>query len=339
MSSNYQIQTNSLTVGSKIYVEGITTYSRLAKHIEGEELQKDMARKQQMGMNPITKPYTTISIKDAKIRPQNPAALSKEEMYVQERFYMKQETDPNTKTPTGNTYIYTVNSKSPFLPNVSQYDSETNVAKQVDLNGQELDTGLKVILCLSVYQPKNFSNKGIGLDGIIVMDPIRFYAASNNDLSALGITYQPLPGDEARAAVTPHADNTANQATATPPVAAVAPAPAMQPNTPVQPVTTAPTPVGGTPQIQQPVAQTPVQPATPNPLQNAMNAPVMGDPETPWICSSCGTTNVANQKFCGNCGNQKPAANAVNNPYAQNVNPVQPTSGIVYEPNPTDRNY
>ena len=135
MSSNYQISTNSLTVGAKIFVEGITTYSRLAKHIEGDELQKDMARKQQMGMNPITRPYTTISIRDAKIRPQNPANLSVEEMYVQERFYMKQDVDPNTKVPTGNTYIYTVNNKSPFLPNIS---AEITLKKSTSMLGMIL---------------------------------------------------------------------------------------------------------------------------------------------------------------------------------------------------------
>lgn len=334
--NNYQINVNSLTVGTKIYVEGITTYSRLAKLIEGEELQKDILRKQERRMNPITKPYTTISIKDAKICPKNASALTLEEQYVQERFYQKTGTDPNTNQPTIGTYIYTVNSKSPYLPTVSQYNAENNYAEQVNLDGKELDTGLKVILCLSVYQPKNYSNKGIGLDGVIVMDPIRYYTANNNDLSALGLTYKPLPGDEARAAVTPHATNTTTQAEPQ----NNGPAPAMQPSTPMPPVqqtqqvtASAPTPVGGTPQVQQQVPT--------NPIQNNMNAPVeMGDPETPWICPSCGTTNTATQKFCGSCGNQKQANNnAVNNPYAQNVNPVQPTQGIVYEPNPTDRNY
>ena len=108
MNNNYKIQANQLTVNAKIYVEGITTYSHLAKRIEGEELEKDKKRKQQRGMVIIDKPYTTISIEDAKIRPQNPAALSLEEQYVQERFYMKSKIDAATNTPVGNTYVYNI---------------------------------------------------------------------------------------------------------------------------------------------------------------------------------------------------------------------------------------
>lgn len=340
--NNYKFQTNQLSVGAKVFIEGRTAFSRLAKHIDGDELQKDIANKQHRGMTPITKPYTTITIKDAKIRPQNPAGvLTIEEQYVQERFYTKQEVNPANNMPVGTTLCYTVNNKSPYLPTISQFKPESNVAEQIDLNGQELDTGLHVIICLSVYQPKNFSNKGLGLDGIIVMEPIRYYTTANNDLSALGITYKPLPTDAAKAAATPN-PVTAQPAT-TPAPSVQAPAPAMQPSTPmpamqpqqrpvptqIPPIQTA-TPVGGTPQMQ---------PTAPNPMMNAMNPPVMGEPATPWVCPSCGTTNPAGQKFCGCCGSSKPSGTAVNNPYALHVNPAQPQTGIVYEPNPTDRNY
>ena len=366
MNNNYKIQANQLTVNAKIYVEGITTYSRLAKRIEGEELEKDKKRKQQRGMVIIDKPYTTISIEDAKIRPQNPAALSLEEQYVQERFYMKSKIDAATNTPVGNTYVYNINNKSPFLPPVSQFDPTTKVAQQVNSNGKELATGLKVLLCLSVYQSKTWGGKGISLDGVIVMEPIRYYTSSAQDYSALGITYVGLPEEEAKEAAMPEHQETAQAQTSAPtaPVGnAFASAQQAQPEhqetaqaqtsaptapvgnafasaqqaQPAAPIANGPTPVGGTVQMQTPV--TPTAPA--NNFANSMNAPVppTTDPETPWICPSCQTTNPASMKFCGNCGSPKAAVNN-GNPYANNAGTAAAaTPGIVYEPNPTDRNY
>lgn len=342
MNNNYKIQTNQLAVNAKIYVEGVTTYSRLGKHIEGEELEKDKKRKQQRGMVIIDKPYTTISIEDAKIRPQNPAALSLEEQYVQERFYMKSKMDAATNTPIGNTYVYNINNKSPYLPPVSQFDPATKVAQQVNLNGNELATGLKVLLCLSVYQSKTWGGKGISLDGVIVMEPIRYYASSTQDYSALGITYVGLPEDEAREAAMPeHQEAAQTPAQASAPTAPVGNAFASAQQTPpATPIANGPTPVGGTVQPQTPVA--PVTPTAPaNNFANNMNAPVppTTDPETPWICPSCQTTNPASMKFCGNCGSPKAAVNN-GNPYANNAGTAAAAApGIVYEPNPTDRNY
>lgn len=349
MNNNYKIQTNQLTVSAKIYVEGVTTYSRLAKHIEGEELEKDKKRKQQRGMVIIDKPYTTISIEDAKIRPQNPAALSLEEQYVQERFYMKSKMDAATNTPVGNTYVYNINNKSPYLPPVSQFDPATKVAKQVNLNGNELATGLKVLLCLSVYQSKTWGGKGISLDGVIVMEPIRYYTSSAQDYSALGITYVGLPEDEAREAAMPeHQEAAQTPAQASAPTAPVGNAFASaQQAQPAAPIANRPTPVGGTVQTQTPAA--PVTPTAPvnqqaapaNNFANNMNAPVTSttDPETPWICPSCQTTNPASMKFCGICGSPKAAVNN-GNPYANNAGTAAAAApGIVYEPNPTDRNY
>ena len=344
--SNYNIQVNQLSVGAKIYVEGITTYSRLAKHIDGEELKKDQLRKKQRGMVIIDKPYTTISIEDAKIHSiSKTGSLTLEEQFIQERFYMKQKIDAATNQPIGNTYVYNINNKSPFLPLVSQFDAQANAATKVKLEN-ELATGLKVMLCLSVYQSKAWSgNKGISLDGVIVMEPIRYYTSSAQDFSALGITYVDLPDDDAGNTMdnAPVSNNTPVQQTSAP-TAPVGNAFASAP-TPTTPIANGPTPVGGTVQTQTPVAQTtPVQQTPVNNFANNMNAPVQqaqatADPETPWICPSCQTTNPASMKFCGNCGSPKASANN-GNPYANNAgNAASATPGIVYEPNPTDRNY
>lgn len=318
--NNYQINVNQLQAGAKVYIEGEVSFSRIARHVEGEELMKDSQRRKSRGMSPIDKPYTSITIQNARIRPQNPSQLSLAEMYVQERFYTS---SSDTHDEAHKIKYYAPINKSPFLPNVSQFNPADNTASQVDLDGKELATGLKVILCMSVYQSKSYQNKGIGLDGIIVMEPIRYYTNNNQDLSALGITYKPLPGDEARAAVTPNGH--------------------------LEPAMTAPTmtpvsePVGNQ-FSSQAQAATPVMPTQAAPVMNApatpaMNAPI-AEPASPWICPNCGNTNAAGMNFCGSCGSKKQENGmAVNNPYAQNVNPAQPTPGIVYDANDTNRQY
>lgn len=338
--NNYQINVNQLPVGAQIYVEGEVSFSRIARHIEGDELTKDMQRRQQRGMTPITQPYTSITVQNAKIREITPGQLSVAEQYIQERFYTSSNQGAN-----GTKYYSSVN-KSPFLPNVSQYNPNDNSAAQVNLNGNELASGLKVILCLSVYKPKNYHNNGVGLDGIIVMEPIRYYTAQNQDLSALGITWKPLPGDEARAAITPpsHNQNT-NQTTE-------------QPTQPMNPPV--PDPVGNqfssqvqnaNQMAQQNMAATPVANAPANQMQNApaqmaqqnnqnQAAPMPEQPASPWICQNCGNTNAANMNFCNNCGSKKQEnKEPVNNPYAQGNTPAQPAAGIVYNADDTQRNY
>lgn len=317
------INNNQLTAGKKIYVEGKVNFSRIANIIQGEELAKDIERKRRIGMNPIEKPYTSITITEAKIRPTQQGGLTIEEQFIQEKFYQSKN-NPSS-------YNFRIDNKSPYLPAVAQFDRQTNTAPQIDLKGNELAVGLDVILELIVYQPKNFTNKGIGLNSILVMEPVQYYTGANSaDFSALGIQYKPLPSDEAKQAITPGDTPSAN-------------APAIDTNDDVyanaQPVasptgnpyaTAQPTPVAQPTMVQsQPVATAP----TPTPVEQ---------PASPWICTKCGTTVPAGQTFCGGCGSKKPEGPAImggGNPYAQATTSPAQMGGISYDPNDANRNY
>lgn len=330
------INNSQLKAGTKIYVEGEVNFSRIANIIQDTELAKDIERKRRLGMNPIEKPYTTITINNAKIRPVNPSGLSIEEQFIQEKFYQSK------SNPGG--MNYTINNKSPYLPAVAQFDPQTNTAPQINLEGNELAVGLKVILELIVYQPKSFTNKGIGLNSVMLMEPARFYGgASGADFSALGIQYKPLPSDEARKAMTPSEHKATNVPTMdsndnayanAQPVAS----PTGNPYATAQPTPVAqaqPTPVQNSTPVAQ--AQTMVATAT-TPAQ--AQAPVE-QPASPWVCQSCGTTVPAGQVFCGGCGSKKPEAPTVmggGNPYAQPT-AAAPQGGISYNPNDVNRNY
>lgn len=344
--SQSSIPNSALTVNTQIFVQGEVVFSRIASHIAGDELKKDKERKMRQGITPIDKPYTTITITNAKIIPATPGNLTLEEQYIQEKLYVSK----NTPVTTGTTpiYNYTINSKSPFLTTISQYNDETKYANQIDIKGQELAVGLKVILCLRIFQNKNFTNKGVALDNIIVMEPIRFYQAGGaaaTNYSVLGITYQPLPPAEAKEAVNPTHEITANAQ----PVNYANTTPAnnnLYANaTPVSnptgnpystfPNNAVPTPV--------PTQTAPVQSTTPVPTPSASTQPTMAEPESPWICSTCGTTVAAGQQFCGTCGTPKDKTPQQSNP-TMDYNPysAQPTpapSGILYDPNDTNRNY
>lgn len=362
MNNVMKIEARNLMEGGHVYLEGEIAYSRIGSHIEGAELAKVNERNSKRGMTPIDKKHTQLTIRNVRILPKNPAAnpvelemipcpwkpdrmmftpknpsvLDINEQYIIQRFYAEKDENGN---PTAVPMYNNIN-KSPFLPNVSVLNG--TVAEQTDMNGREFAVGMKVMLDLDIYKPKNNpNNKGVGVNAIIAKEPIRYYTAQSVDLSAMGLTYKPLEGEAARNAVDPSrktAQETASPAGVagpsanTDPYSAVAQAMAQAPAAaPVAaPVAAAPAP-----------AQAPQQPTQPQTdMSAAMNPPETGTqvggttPASPWVCPNCGITNAANQNFCGNCGNKK--SDSAPNPYAGHN---QTTPGIAYDPNSKDRNY
>ncbi len=299
MKQNYIYNSLQLTAGNKVFVEGYVSYSRVSKHIEGDELLKDKERKMRQGMTPIDRPYTTITITDAKIRPvsHDMNNLTIDELYIQERFYDSK---------------HTSNNKSTYLPVISQYDPATNNATQIDIEGKELAVGLHVILELGVFKPKNYAQHGVGLNSIIVMEPIKYYTASQTDYNVLGFTYTPLTGEAAKQAVNPQ--GVASQP-AEAPYAQAAPAPSVAPMAPANPYS----------QVAPVAPAMPVAPVAPPmaPVQNV--APTVAAPASPWLCPNCGGTVAAGQVFCGGCGHKQGEA--------VSTSPYAPTGGINYDPN------
>lgn len=205
---NHTISLNQLTPNTTVLVRGKLAYSRLVRQIDGEELQKDMLRRQQKGWIPIDKPYTTATINDAQLICAN-NQKSPAEIYVEEHFYQ-------SRAQRASGWSYTANNKGKSLPYICEMKGQNAV--QVIPEG-ELANGLDVTLVLRVYKGK--PNNGLSLDGVIVNEPIRYFSgAAGAGLAELGITFVPVA--EAPAAPTP-AKAPVTESTAAPMQPAAAP--------------------------------------------------------------------------------------------------------------------
>lgn len=219
--SVHQIQDSQLTVGASVLVRGNVTFSRITRRLEGEELKNDQARRRTRGQIPIDKPYVTISICNATIVPKVPNTLTPDEQYVAERFYTSQKPEK----PGMN---FTIDSKSQYLPYISQVkEGNPREVDQVKPLGEPA-TGLDVVLVLRIFQSSNYGGmgrKGVTLDGIIAQEPIRYYTSNNAALllKERGITYNALPPEELESMTQQAANNTEVDNSATPAGTQVAP--------------------------------------------------------------------------------------------------------------------
>lgn len=320
--NNQKIMANQLTPNTYIYVRGNIEFSRLTRFLTPDEIKREEQRRAQYTNFPPLpdKPFTTVTVTNARIQQMNPGApLTLEEQYIEQKFY---------QTKNDNAQHYQLENKSNNFPNFYQVkinpDGSIDPKHVVEMPAKaELDKGLDVLLVLRVWKSQRFANCGIGLESVIVQEPIRYYQGGGalSHLAQMGITVDAqLSEDERQAArTTAQATNTAM------------PAPEADHN-----ITPMPTPVQA-PVGNQYSAQAQ---AAPTPAPNYMNAPE-ADPamapqntNTTWKCGGCGTENTG--KFCNNCGTKKPEQNA--NPYVSN-DVVGQATGIRFDPNDMSRNY
>lgn len=177
---------------SNYFVKGKLSFSRLTKKIEGDELIKDQQRRNAMGFISIDKPYTTATIHDAAIMQINPAQKSPAEIYGEESFY-------HSKNKSG--YTFTGNNKSSSLPWIGVSSDGGKTVDQIIPEG-ELANDLNVILVMRIFKGK--MNNGQSLDGVIVLDPIKYYTGTTQNLAQYGITFNPAtPIDTTPEAIAP----------------------------------------------------------------------------------------------------------------------------------------
>lgn len=266
--ASHAISNFQLTPGSFIHVSGTVDFCRLTRLIEGDELREDQNRRKMHNQIPIERPYTTITVKDAQVVPSDPSGqLTIDEQYINETFYARTG-DPGMR--------YSIINKSPNPPKF--YEVETDENGVVDKNRVkeivpqgELAQGVKVLLILRVYKPKNFMQNGISLDAVIVQEKARYFTGSGSAVSHLaqmGIVVTKSENDAAPAQATPAAPVSAPQAGTDPYSSAAQNAP----------MTSMPAP----------------------------EAPAASDDEE-WVCPTCGKVNTG--KFCQNCASPKPVGN------------------------------
>lgn len=202
-----------------ILVRGKISYSRLAAQITGEELARSIENARKRGsLYPTTKPHTTISLIDAVVTPLDPNNPTTEEQYVGEKIYTVKNGDNAGKRG------FSHDDTSPTLPQVFEPTPEGK-HHQVVLDN-DLDSGLDVTLVLRTFKPANYEKRGLGLQQVILHEPIRYYQAGGGAdpaaLSALGITIEGpvtrVSAADAAAVANKQADPRAEESTAVPTV-------------------------------------------------------------------------------------------------------------------------
>lgn len=168
MPNNYQFNVNQIEPGTQIFVTGTTTFSRIAKLVEGKQLEEENQRRIAKGWSPYNGPYSSLTIEDAQIIPQNQGQLSLAEQYIQERFYTGKSGQSQGK------YCYTGKSNN-RLPHVFE---RTQTSIREVKPERELANGLKATLVLNCYKTK--MSNGIGLEAVIIDEPIQYYEGGSS---------------------------------------------------------------------------------------------------------------------------------------------------------------
>ncbi|MEU7318372.1 hypothetical protein [Streptomyces sp. NPDC007083] len=187
--ANYSISASQLTEGTSVFIRGKLAFARLTSLIEGDALATSDQRKVQNGMSPIGKPHTTATIAEAKVVYADPANPTVEEQFVSERRYASKR-NPDTGAN------YSIDSKGTSLPIIAIPSESGDGTFDQDTSGRELAQGLDVTLVLRAYKPKNFSNRGLALDKVIVHEAPRYYnggGVATSELAARGIVFNTPP--------------------------------------------------------------------------------------------------------------------------------------------------
>lgn len=191
-----KISTNEIAPGSIAYVRGKVAYSRIATMYTQEEVEERAMRDREIGLtNPPTKPYTEITLKDVKIEiigEQNPVFND----YIQNQKFYVTKNEPNVPH-------YGIRNKGNRVPNVFQKTGE-NTLQKITLE-DELAKDMDVTLMLNCYSSKRGFNNGIGLQCVILNEPVRYFSGSESASELEKAGFNILPEAE------PETTETANE--------------------------------------------------------------------------------------------------------------------------------
>lgn len=267
-----KIAAERLAADQTIIVKGKTSFSRLARHVSGKELEDSIRRAKAAGrLYPTDRDHTTISVVDAEVQYADPANPTLEEQFIAQQLFAYKKGDNAGRIG------YSIDDISPFLPLILIPDEENPGSHRQLVLDNDLAPGLDVRLVLSTFKSKaGYQKTGVGLQQVVLDEAPQYYTqgANTSELAARGITVSGgitrVPASEAAApaaAQGTYVGTDENGFPAAGPVAPQAQAPA-QPQAPVQQTPAAP------------VAQAPVQPAAPaQPQAPAPAAPAPAQPQ------------------------------------------------------------
>lgn len=185
---NRQFTTDMLKAGDTFVVRGKTSYPKLTRVIEGEELQEEIKRSTQQGRVPITNPHSYTTLTDASIEFANPNQPTTAELYAQERLFQNKD----------GKICYSAIRKSQTLAEYGIVDpNDYTKIHQIYLDPDRmLASGLEVKCYFRIFDTKAGMHKGVSLDSVIFQEPVRYYEFSNTEsqLSARGLTWEAAEG-------------------------------------------------------------------------------------------------------------------------------------------------
>lgn len=245
------VSATQLREGQIILVRGKTAFSRLARVIEGEQLTKRVAEARARGQKyPTSVPHTTISLSDAQVVYADPSAPTPEEIYTSEKIYDIKKGENAGKKGFG------IDNRGNFLPVILEQDPENPGAHRQLVLPQDLAVGVDVTLVLNVFASGDYANKGLGIQYVMLNEPVRYYASGvdRNALAARGLIINgpvtPIGKDESTAAEAPAEHTPANSVIG--PEGVALPGQLTAPAAPAAPAAApAPAPVQAAPAVDQ----------------------------------------------------------------------------------------
>lgn len=184
----YNIQPNQLTPYDIAIVKGtLAPYSHLARIVEGQALIAENERRRQHGINiKIDRPYTSATVFNASIVPNNPQNFTILEQYITERFFTRQSAD----LPGNN---YEARNTGKFMPAIYVKQPDGHY-KQIAID-RELAGNQPCMLVLRVFKAQ--PNNGVSLIAVLLEEEPKFVEVGQRwirDLAQRGLVLEPTDG-------------------------------------------------------------------------------------------------------------------------------------------------
>ncbi|MFF2053832.1 hypothetical protein ACFVU2_19665 [Leifsonia sp. NPDC058194] len=175
------IPAERLREGHQILVRGKISFSRLAALIEGEALARSIEQARKRGsLYPTDVPHTTVNLVDAVVLYADAQNPSLEEQFVAEKVYAVKTGENAGKQGYG------IDNKSTFLPTILEMDPENAGQYRQLVLERDLASGIDVTLVLQTFKSKKgYAKGGVGLQQVVLNEPVRYYASAGLDTSAL----------------------------------------------------------------------------------------------------------------------------------------------------------
>lgn len=169
----------------QVLVQGTVDYSRVASHIEGDELARRVARDR--SKFPTNTPHTLLEISNIQIYRTGPAgqdgypSATEAEAFVEGKAFTRKDPEKGL--------CLTLENKTKSLPALLVRNAETGQYEQVVQPQGEIAPGTQVQVVLRVFYVPQYAKKGINLEAVLFSTPTIPYTQGRGlDLSAYGIS-------------------------------------------------------------------------------------------------------------------------------------------------------